>query len=75
MNSYYNLAPEQRFTQRLVDQFNADERLWKKLEPRRRARRKLLRWFLSPEKLKKLDLLEFARERPPLECVGQWLKI
>ena len=26
-----------------MDQFNTDERLWKKLEPRRRLRRKLLR--------------------------------
>jgi len=28
INPYYNLPPEQRATQRLVDQFNADERLW-----------------------------------------------
>jgi hypothetical protein len=74
MNPYYNLPPEQRFTQRLADQFNADERLWKKLEPRRRARRKALRRLLSRKMLKKLDLLEFARERPPLECVGQWIE-
>ena len=33
MNPYYNLPPEQRATQQLVDQFNADERLWRKLEP------------------------------------------
>ncbi len=70
MNPDYNLPPEQRVTQRLVDQFNADERLWRKLEPRRRARRKLLS-HLSEKQLKKLDLDEFARERPPLECVGQ----
>lgn len=41
MNPYYNLTPKQRFTQRLVDQFNADEHLWKKLAPRRRLRRNL----------------------------------
>ena len=41
MNPYYNLPPEQRTTQRLVDQFNADKRLWKKLEPKRRARHKV----------------------------------
>jgi hypothetical protein len=35
MNPGYNLPPGQRTTQRLVDQFNADERLWKKLGPRR----------------------------------------
>ena len=72
MNPYYHLPPEQRPTQRLVDQFNADERLWKKLEPRRRARRKL-RPRLSKKKLKKLDLLEFAKARPPQDCIGQWI--
>lgn len=71
MNPYYNLPPEQRMTQRLVDQFNADERLWKKLEPKRRARRKVRR-RPSRKGLKKLDLLEFAKARPPQDCVGQW---
>jgi len=70
MNLYYNLPSEQRFTQRLVDQFNADERLWKNLEPRRRLRHKVCP-RLSKEKFKKLDLAEFAQARPPLECVGQ----
>src|SRR5258707_6194082 len=70
LNPYHNLPVNQRFTQRLVDQFNADERLWKKLEPRRRARRKLLR-RLSEKKLKKLDLAEFTRARPPQECIAQ----
>jgi hypothetical protein len=42
MNPFYNLPPTQRETQRFVDEFNADERLWRKLEPRRRARRKIL---------------------------------
>jgi hypothetical protein len=60
----YNLPPEQRATQRLVDQFNADERLWRKLAPDRRARRKLLRRIVSRKKLKKLDLEEFANARP-----------
>ena len=73
MNPYYNLQPEQRFTQRLVDQFNADEGLWKKLEPRRRARRKL-HPKLSKKKLKKLDLAEFANAKPPQECIAQWMK-
>jgi len=71
MNPYYNLPPEQRATQRFVDKFNADERLWKKLAPRRRARRKLLPG-LSRNKLKKLDLLEFANARPPQDCIGEW---
>jgi hypothetical protein len=56
-----------------VDHFNSDERLWKKLEPRRRARRKL-RPPLSKKHLKKLDLLEFAKARPPQDCVGQCIK-
>ena len=72
MNPYYNLPPEQRMTQRLVDQFNADARLWKKLEPKRRVRRKV-RPRLSRRKLKRLDLLEFAKARPPQECIGQWI--
>jgi len=72
MNPYYNLPPEQRPAQRLVDQFNADERLWKKLEPRRRAQRKL-RPRRSRKKLKKIDLLEFARARPPQDCIGEWI--
>jgi len=53
-----------------VEQFSADERLWKKLEPRRRARRKL-RPRLSHKKLKELDLQEFAKARPPQDCIGQ----
>jgi len=72
MNPCYNLPPEQRMTQRLVEQFNADERLWKKLAPKRGARRKV-RPRSSRKGLKNLDLLEFAKARPPLECVGQWI--
>jgi hypothetical protein len=71
MNPCYNLPPEQRMTQRLVDQFNADKRLWKKLEPKRRARRKV-RPRLSRKKLKRLDLLEFAKARPPQDGIVQW---
>jgi hypothetical protein len=70
VNPYYNLPPEQRGTQRVVEQFNGDERLWKKLEPLRKARRKL-RPRLSRKKLKKLDLAEFAKARPPQDCIGQ----
>ena len=33
MNPYYNLPPEQWRLQRLVDAYNADAQLWKKLEP------------------------------------------
>ncbi|HWW01738.1 MAG TPA: hypothetical protein VNZ64_18715 [Candidatus Acidoferrum sp.] len=73
MNPYYNLPPEKRFTQRLVDQFNADERLWETLEPRRKARRKR-RPRLSRKRLKKLGLAEFAKARPPQDCIGQWIE-
>lgn len=70
MNPYHNLPREQHATQRLVDQFNADERLWKALEPNRRARRKT-RPKLSRKQAKVLDLLEFAKARPPQDCIGQ----
>ena len=73
MNPYYNLPPEQRVTQRMVDQDNADARLWNKLVPRRRARRKLLGGLLSRGNLKRLDLIEFAKARPPQDCIGQWI--
>ncbi|PWU16346.1 MAG: hypothetical protein C5B50_13785 [Verrucomicrobia bacterium] len=56
----------------LVDQYNADARLWRKLEPKRRARRKLCP-LLSKKLLKKLDLEEFAKARPPQDCVGEWI--
>jgi hypothetical protein len=74
MNHYYNLPPEQRFTQRLVDLFNADEKLWRKLEPRRKARRKL-RPRVSKKKLKKRDLLEFRNARREPECIGQSINL
>lgn len=73
MNLRSNLPPEQRFTQRVVDQFDADERLWEKLETRRQLRRKL-RPRLSKKKLKKLDLAEFAKAKLPQDCVGLWIK-
>ncbi len=73
MNPNYNLPPEQRPTQRLVEQFNADERLWKKLEPKRKLRHKLLRG-LPKKKLNEMDLLEFAKARPPEDCIGTPLK-
>ena len=73
MNPHHNLPHEQRATQRLVDQFNADERLWQQLEPGRRARRKL-RPKLSRKQSKALDLLEFERARPPQDCTGQQIQ-
>ena len=55
----------------MTDQYNADARVWQKLEPRRLARPKLLS-VLSEKKLKELDMLEFARAWQPEECVGHW---
>lgn len=69
MNRYDNLPPEQRWTQRLVDQFNSDERLWESLELRRPVRRKA-RPRLSRRKNLALDLLEFARIRPVQDCIA-----
>jgi hypothetical protein len=71
MNLYYNLPSEQRPIQRLVDRFNADEELWRKLARKRRGGR--LRPCLSRKQLNFLDLLEFAKARAP-ECVGQWIE-
>jgi len=68
--NYSNLPLGQRTTQRLVDEFNTDERLWKKLEPRRRLRRKRLGEKLSKKQLKELDLREFSRARLPQDCIG-----
>lgn len=73
MNPYYNMPSEQRPTQRLVDQYNADACLWRKLAPRRRSRRKLLPLFRSRKLLKKLDLFEFSQARPARDCIGQWI--
>jgi hypothetical protein len=71
MNLYYNLPFEQRPIQQLVDQFNADEQLWRKLARRRLGRR--LRPGLSRRQLKASNLLEFAKARV-LDCVGQWVE-
>jgi hypothetical protein len=70
MNRYYNLPPEQPLVQRLVTLFNADEQLWQRLEGKRRLRRRILP-RLSPKLQKQLDLLDFARARPPQACVGR----
>ena len=66
---YNTLPPEQRLTQRLADRFNADERLWRSLEGKRKRRRELSP-RLSKKRHKQLDQLEFAKTRPPQDCVG-----
>jgi putative addiction module component (TIGR02574 family) len=47
-----------------------DKRL---IDERLEARRKL-RPRPSRKGLKKLDLLEFAKARPPQDCIGQWIE-
>lgn len=69
MNPYYNLPSNQRNIQRLVDQRNADERHWEKLEPRRRLRRALRR-ELTEKQHHERDLREFASAKPPADCIG-----
>jgi hypothetical protein len=71
VNSNYNIPPKQRRIQQLVAQFNADERLWLTLESKRRRRRQLHPRMSVKLKIQ-LELLEFARARPPQDCVGFW---
>jgi hypothetical protein len=71
MNPYDNLPPEKRRLQRLVDHYNADALLWRKLARKRRARRRLLGRALPRKRLKELDLQEFAAARPPQDCIGE----
>jgi len=68
MTPYYNLPPEQRRVQQLVAQFNADERLWRSLEAKRRRK---AHPRMSAKLRRQLDLLEFANSRPPQDCVGE----
>ena len=69
MNPLHNLPAGQRELQRRVDQWNAGETLWRKLEPKRRLRRKMLRG-LGKRRLRELDLREHAAARPPVDCIG-----
>lgn len=58
----------QQDTHPRVDAFNADEAHWRRLEPGRRLRRKILR--LTRKQCEALDRLEFAVTRPPDECIA-----
>jgi hypothetical protein len=69
MKPYFNLPLHQRNLQRLVDQFNSDEAVWRSLEKYRRLRRKLLR--LTRKQNEALDRLEFAAARPADDCIGR----
>lgn len=69
-SSHLNLPANQRYTQRLADQFNADERLWERLASLRRLRR-MLRPGTDPRTQKEQDLADFAQMQPPKDCVGR----
>jgi hypothetical protein len=69
VNFNYNIPPKQRRIQQLVAQFNADEELWLTLESKRRRRRQL-HPRMSVKLKRQRDLLEFARARPPQDCIG-----
>ena len=70
-NPHPNLAPAQRRTQRLVEQFNADERLWQSLAGKRKLCRKVDP-KMNAKRRKELDLLDFARQQQPQDCIGEW---
>lgn len=55
--------------QRLAALFNSDEQIWRSLAGKRRRRRALFPW-LSRKRLTQLQLLEFAKARPPQDCVA-----
>lgn len=64
-----NLPAGQQFTQRMVDEFNADENLWKSLALRRKLR-KFLYPKMSRRQRQQLDLAEFSCHQPPKDCIG-----
>jgi len=64
-----NLPTDQQAVQALADQFNADEQLWKSLEPLRKLRQTLHPQMKS-RKRKELDLLDFEKAQLPKDCVG-----
>jgi hypothetical protein len=69
MNYYTNVPDSQQFTRHIVDIFNRDEMLWKKLEKSRKRRRKKMN--ISEERHRLLDILEFEAKRPPDDCIGR----
>ncbi len=68
MNFYRNIPCNQRFAQKLIDNFNEDEILWNRLEVRRKDRRKKLN--ISEMLQRALDILEFESKRHPDDCIG-----
>lgn len=74
MSSCSNLPHPQHAVQRLVDRWNADERLWRNLDLRRRLRR-ATGLKLTAKQREELDLREFAMAKPPMDCIGEPLPI
>ncbi len=64
-----NLPPDQRSLQRLVDQFNADESLWRSLEAKRLLQR-TRNLGLSRVHREILDFLDWVGKRHLAECIG-----
>lgn len=72
MNRHYNLPPRQRRLQGQVDQCNVGAHLWRELKLKRHASRQL-RVRHSQERLNALALPDFAKVRPPVDCIRQWV--
>ncbi len=70
MNPYYNLPPEQRRMQRLVDRFN-DERRWEERMELRRRFRRAVRRNLTGAQHRELDRRDEAKLGRLQEFVGE----
>ena len=68
MNSYHNLPSSQRVPQRLVDQFNAEESLWRWLEAKRLPQRTDQELSMAQREI--LDFLDWVEEHPLADCIG-----
>lgn len=55
-----------------MDQCNVGAQLWRELKLKGEARRKL-RVRHSKKRLKALALPDFAKSRPPVDCIGEWV--
>lgn len=69
LRRYPNLPPDQQFLQRVLDEFNAEEALWRSLEPNRKYRRRKQR-RLSVRTHEALDMIEIAAARRARDCLA-----